>query len=139
MGLLPITQNINNNRTSLQNGMPLKDNVSDGTSNFSLVRRRYAKTPNFMQLSSMTSKETKTKKWYGNSQVRDSTHSRMRGLNNESVGLVSKNADKQSMSFTSNTSRNDVQQARRRVLSGGSVVPAKSRFRNHYGEKNIFQ
>ena len=138
MGLLPIIQNINNNRTSLQNGMPLKDNVADGTSNFSLLRRRYARTPNFMQLSSMTSKETKTKKWYGNSQVRDSTHSRMRE-NNESVGLVSKNADKQSMSFTSNTSRNDVQQARRRVLSGGSVVPAKSRFRNHYGEKNIFQ
>lgn len=136
MGLLPIIQNINNNRTSLQNGMPLKDNVADGTSNFSLLRRRYARTPNFMQLSSMTSKETKTKKWYGNSQVRDSTHSRK---NNESVGLVSKNADKQSMSFTSNTSRNDVQQARRRVLSGGSVVPAKSRFRNHYGEKNIFQ
>ena len=79
-----------------------------------------------------------TWKCYGNSQVSDSTHSRMRE-NNESVGLVSKNADNQSMSFTSNTSRNDVQQARRRVLSGGSVVPAKSRFRNHYGEKNIFQ
>ena len=119
---LPMKTNINNNELGTRGAMPLKDNMSDGANTFSLYRHRQTKSPAFFTETKLSSSEKKQKKWYGNSANRESSLI-LDKRNNEEVGLVSKNADSETMSFTSHTNKNDVSQAKARARSGGYVVP----------------
>jgi len=123
---LPMKTNINNNELSTRGAMPLKDNMSDGTNTFSLYRHRHTKIPAFFNETKLSSSEKKQKKWYGNSANRESSLI-LDKRNNEEVGLVTKNADDNRMSFTSHSNRNDVSQAVSRSRSGGYVVPKNVR------------
>jgi len=122
----PIKTNINNNELDTRGAMPLKDNMSDGANTFSLYRHRLTKSPAFFNETKLSSSEKKQKKWYGNSANRESSLI-LDKRNNEEVGLVSKNPNNETMSFTSHTNRNDVSQAISRVRSGGYVLPKNVR------------
>ena len=108
-------QNINNNRLSSQKAMPLKDSTTTGDSDFSMPRHQYIESFNTAPVSNQ-------KKWIGGN--RDASD-RIRNLRTNAIGLGSLNASKQSISFTSSSSTNTIREAKKRVRSGGSTVPAK--------------
>jgi hypothetical protein len=107
-------QNINNNVLSSQKAMPLKDNATTNDSDFSIPRHQYVET--------VTSQPVAEKKWIGGN--RDASQI-IANRRIHSLGNGSLNAAKNPMSFTCSSDTNTVRQAKKRVRSGGSTVPAK--------------
>ena len=103
--------NLNNGSIASTRAMPLKDSTSDNSSRFSAAREVYTET----------TPDTSQKKWFGN---RDSSSVTQRRKNN-AIGKGSINANNTTLSFTSNTEKNTVNNALRRTRAGGSTVPAK--------------
>lgn len=136
---------INNNQLSAIKAAPLKDSTSDGNSSFEMGRQGYMRTipynPNNMPSTSTTynwqhrrnvqqttslnagvsSQYMNGKKWYGNRDASQVTTNRR----TTQIGVGSLNASGNPMSYTSNTEKNSVQDALRRVRGGGAVAPAK--------------
>jgi len=115
---MPVIKNaLNNAEMSVPKAMPLKDSTSDSSSRFSMSRMIFARGND--------TKEQDNKKWYGNSQDRQTQainrHSKQRIDYAHSVF----NTDGNATSFTTNNSINVERQAMRRTRSGGSRVPAK--------------
>lgn len=123
-------QNINNNQLSSQKAMPLKDSTSNGDSNFSNTRHQYIESFNTVPVSHEKKWE---KKWIGGN--RDASD-RIRNLRTNTIGLGSLNANKVPSSFTSSSSTNTIREAKKRVRSGGSSVPAK--FIHKYTNAPVF-
>lgn len=107
-------QNTNNNVLTSQKSMPLKDSTTTGDSDFSIPRHQYIETVNSVRIPE--------KKWIGGN--RDASQV-IQNRRMNSVGLGSLNANKQQNSFTTSIPTNTVRQAKHRVRSGGSSVPAK--------------
>jgi len=115
---MPVIKNaLNNAEMSVPKAMPLKDSTSASSSSFSMSRIVFARGNDM--------KETDNKKWYGNSQDRQTQainrHSKQRIDYAQSVF----NTDGNATSFTTNNSINVERQATRRTRSGGARVPAK--------------
>jgi len=104
-------QNLNNGILQNKTAMPLKDATSDGTSNFAMGRLNY--------VSSFSGQNTH-KKWIGgNRDASQTTTNRRVGA----IGLGSMTSAQNS--FVSNSSKNVVNDALRRVRGGGAVAPPK--------------
>ena len=113
-------QNTNNGTLSSKGAMPQKDSTTNGDSNFSITRHEYVE-------SYSNTESGNNKKWYGGQSNRDSsqiTHNRR--VNEIANGTL--NANNTPISFTTNVDVNVVRDAKHRVRSGGSVVPAKVRY-----------
>lgn len=97
----------------LQNAtaMPAKDSTSDGTSTFAMGRLNY--------VSSFTAQNTH-KKWVGGNRDASQTTTNRRVA---AIGLGSMTTAPNS--FVSNSSKNTVNDALRRVRGGGAVAPPK--------------
>ena len=106
-------QNLNNGMLNNATAMPMKDSTSDGTSTFSMGRLNY--------VSSFTAQsQNPQKKWIGgNRDASQTTANRRVGA----IGLGSMTTAPNS--FVSNTSKNVVNDALRRVRAGGAVAPPK--------------
>ena len=106
--------NLNNGILQNATAMPIKDSTSDGTSTFSMGRMNY--------VSSSQSAQNPQKKWVGgNRDASQTTSNRRVGA----IGLGSFNAANVPNSFVSNSSKNVVNDALRRVRGGGAVAPPK--------------
>ena len=103
--------NLNNGSLNFTRAMPLKDKTSDNSARFSAAREVYTET----------TPDTSVKKWYGNRESSSVTERRK----NNAIGKGSINANNTALSFTSNTEKNTVNNAVRRVRAGGAIVPAK--------------
>ena len=104
-------QNLNNGMLQNATAMPAKDSTSDGTSTFAMGRLNY--------VSSFTGQNTH-KKWVGgNRDASQTTTNRRVGA----IGLGSMTTAPKS--FVSNSSKNTVNDALRRVRGGGAVAPPK--------------
>lgn len=106
-------QNLNNGMLQNKTAMPLKDSTSDGTSTFSMGRLNY--------VSSFTTQSLNPqKKWIGgNRDASQTTANRRVGA----IGLGSMTSTPNS--FVSNSSKNVVNDALRRVRAGGAIAPPK--------------
>ena len=107
-------QNINNNVLNSRKSMPLKDSTTTGDSDFSIPRHQYIETVNSVRIPE--------KKWIGGN--RDASQV-IQNRRMNSVGLGSLNSNRVANSFTTSIPTNTVRQAKHRVRSGGSSVPAK--------------
>lgn len=103
--------NLNNGIFKNATAMPMKDSTSDGTSTFAMGRLNY--------VSSFTSQNT-DKKWVGGNRDASQTTTNRRV---EAIGLGSMTTAPNS--FVSNSSKNTVNDALRRVRGGGAVAPPK--------------
>lgn len=113
---------INNNQLSGIKVAPLKDSTSDGQSSFEMGRQIYMRTlPYTAPSTNASSQYMNGKKWYGNRDASQITRNRR----TSQIGVGSLNASGNVMSYTSNTEKNSVQDALRRVRGGGAVAPAK--------------
>jgi hypothetical protein len=109
-------QNLNNGILNNANAMPLKDSTSDNNSSFSMDRSNY-------QMTAITAPATNPqKKWIGGNRDASQTAINRRVT---AIGLGSLNAANKPNSFVSNSSKNTVNDALRRVRGGGAVAPAK--------------
>lgn len=105
--------NINNGALTGSKVMPQKDSTSDNTSNFAMGRHAFVETytPTVPQ-----------KKWIGgNRDASQVTNSRR----NNQIGTGSVNSSGNLMSFTTYKDVNTIDNALRRVRSGGAVPPPK--------------
>jgi hypothetical protein len=107
-------QNINNGLLNNSNSMPLKDSTSDDTSRFSMGRIMYVNT--------ITNNSHKN--WIGGNRDASQT-TKNRSIS--AIGYGSMNSANTQNSFVSNTSKNVINDALRRVRSSGYVVPPKNR------------
>jgi hypothetical protein len=142
-----IKQEINNGLLKTTNAMPQKDSTSDNQSSFSADRRAYNRSwtinpkmnvlnPPHFGIAGMNNGSRrlptvfdgthtqKQKQWYGNRDASEVTRKSRVG----SVGGGSSNINGTSFSFESHSNVNTVNQALRRVRSGGAVAPEK---KNH--------
>jgi hypothetical protein len=103
--------NLNNGMLQNATAMPLKDSVSDGTSTFSMGRLNY--------VSSFTSQNSH-KKWIGGNRDASQIAENRRIA---AIGLGSMTSSPNS--FVSNSDKNVVNDALRRVRAGGAVAPPK--------------
>jgi hypothetical protein len=111
--------NINNGALAGIKVMPQKDSTSDNTSNFSIGRRAFVGS---YTSNTPTVQEYVQKKWIGgNRDASQVTNSRR----NNRIGNGSLNASGNLMSFTTYKDVNTVDNALRRVRSGGAVPPPK--------------
>ncbi len=112
--------NINNGNLSSMHAMTQKDITSDGTADFSNDRHNYFQT---LDTSTATYPQKNHKKWIGGSRDASSV-TRNRRVNE--VGVGSMNASQGAFAFTTNRdTTNTVTDAKRRMRSQGSGVPAK--------------
>lgn len=105
-------QNLNNGILTNTNAMPMKDATSDGTSTFSMGRL----------LHTNTIAQNAHKKWVGGS--RDASQI-TRNRTVSAIGKGSMNTANTQNSFVSNTSKNVVNDALRRMRGSGYVVPPR--------------
>jgi len=104
-------QNLNNGMLQNATAMPAKDSTSAGTSTFAMGRLNY--------VSSFTAQNPQ-KKWIGGN--RDASQT----IANRRVGAIGLGSMTSSPnSFVSNSSKNVVNDALRRVRGGGAVAPPK--------------
>jgi len=104
-------QNLNNGILNNATTMPMKDSISDGTSTFSMGRLNYVST--------VTGQNTH-KKWIGGNRDASQIAENRRIA---AIGLGSMTSAPNS--FVSNSSKNAVNDALRRVRGGGAVAPPK--------------
>jgi len=105
-------QNLNNGMLNNATAMPMKDSTSDGTSTFSMGRLNY--------VSAGFTSPNPQKKWIGgNRDASQTTANRRVGA----IGLGSMTSAPNS--FLSNSSKNTINDALRRVRGGGAVAPPK--------------
>jgi len=131
-------QTIQNSVLKSRNAMPLKDMTSTDDSDFSIDRYKYNRINQFIPQNQipvthadvdgnsykntvLSDKKDYKKKWYGNRDASQIVANRR--VN--SVGSGSMNAANKPLSFVSDNDRNTQRDARKRVRSGGAVVPAK--------------
>jgi hypothetical protein len=136
--VLPIRNDLNNAVLSGQDAMPMKDSTSDGSSTFSMLRRRFSSTyttavpaQNNQQQRLATvgypSRHLSTVNFVaktGPSRVTDNSDVIAR-RKAAAVGAGSMNASGGPMSFVSSTNPSVVTDARVRARYGGSAVPKK--------------
>lgn len=121
-------QNINNGTLNSKGAMPQKDSTSNGDSHFSIPRREYVESHSELPAGN-------NKKWYGGMANTDSS----RVTHNRRVAEIANgtlNANNAPISFTTNRDVNVVREARHRMRSSGSVVPAKAR--HNYAGAPVF-
>ena len=107
--------NLNNGILQNVNAMPMKDSTSDNTSTFSMGRLNYVSS-----FTTQSSAQNPQKKWIGgNRDASQTTTNRRVGA----IGLGSMTSAPNS--FVSNSSKNTVNDALRRVRGGGAVAPPK--------------
>jgi hypothetical protein len=99
--------------------MPQKDSTSDNTSSFSMGRNVFHNTYNN---NNITNQQQNQKKWIGGNRDASSITEKYR---NNQIGTGSLNANGNLMGFTTYKDINVVDNALRRVRSGGSVPPPK--------------
>ena len=134
-------EDINNATLTAVKAMPIKDSTSDGTDHFAIARNEYVKTlprTAYLQPTQTNVLNKNQKKWYGNSTSRDSstfTHSK----EIHELGAGSLNANNAPFSFTSSIEKNTVNDALRRVRSGGTVAPIKKQYAKPLGPTPHFQ
>jgi len=104
-------QNLNNGIFNNATAMPAKESTSDGTSTFAMGRLNYVST--------VTVKNTH-KKWIGGNRDASQIAENRRVA---AIGLGSMTTAPNS--FVSNSSKNTVNDALRRVRAGGAVAPPK--------------
>ena len=107
---------INNGALNSIKAMPQKDSTSDNTSSFSMGRQV------FIDTYSATNAQLSQKKWIGGN--RDASQVTINYRNNQ-IGTGSVNANGALMGFTTYKDINVVDNALRRVRSGGAVAPPK--------------
>ena len=107
---------INNGALNSIKAMPQKDSTSDNTSSFSMGRQV------FIDTYSATNAQLSQKKWIGGN--RDASQVTTNYRNNQ-IGTGSVNANGALMGFTTYKDINVVDNALRRVRSGGAVAPPK--------------
>jgi len=113
----PIIQGgIDNALLKGKGAMPLKDITSSDDSVFSNGRKMFSQS--FTNSTSINH----LKRFYGNSQTRDSSR-RIEAVKTNAIGNTI-NVSGSETSFTSNE-KNTTREALKRVRSGGSIVPAK--------------
>jgi hypothetical protein len=110
---------INNGFLQSIKGMPQKDSTSDNTSTFSMGRHAFVETYPSKTLSNLQNNQ---KKWIGGN--RDASQVTATYRNNQ-IGTGSLNAHGLPISFTTYKDINVVDNALRRVRSGGAVAPPK--------------
>ena len=121
---ISIIQDIQNNRLTAKNAMPLKDSTSDGMSSFEMGRQVYMNTRFPVkvvngQVQTISQIQNPQKKWLGNRDSSAVTSSRR----NMAIGKGSTVSTP--FSFHSNTVKNTVNEALARVRAGGAVAPDK--------------
>jgi hypothetical protein len=107
---------VNNGALNSIKAMPQKDSTSDNTSSFSMGRNV------FIDTYSATNAQLSQKKWIGGN--RDASQVTTNYRNNQ-IGTGSLNANGAQMGFTTYKDINVVDNALRRVRSGGAVAPPK--------------
>jgi len=135
--MLPIRNDLNNAVLSGKNAMPIKDSTSDGSTTFSMLRRRFLNTyttavpaqNNQQQRVSVDypSRRLSTVNFVaktGPSRVTDNSDVIAR-RKAAAVGAGSMNASGGPMSFVSSSNPSVVADARVRARYGGSAVPKK--------------
>jgi hypothetical protein len=110
-------QNLNNGILKNTNAMPMKDSTSDNTSTFAMSRFNYISS-----FTAQSSKQNPQKKWIGGNRDASQTVEKRRI---GAIGLGSMNAVNTPNSYVSNSSKNTVNDALRRVRGGGAVAPPK--------------
>jgi hypothetical protein len=134
------SQTMKNNRLTAAHAAPLKDGVSDGTTDFSTNRHRYlhaygvpsnaivgatsgyAHSLNGQTRVHQNGSTIPQKRWGNTARDASSVTARRRV---QQIGLGTMNAADQTMGYSSNVERNTQHSALRRVRGGGSVVPPK--------------
>jgi surface protein len=112
----PTKTNINNGILKHANAMPMKDATSEGGSRFSMYR--------IMHTNNVSKNAHPFKKWIGGN--RDSSQV-IKNKNISAIGNGSMNTSNIPIGFVSNSSKNVVNDALRRMRSSGNVVPPKNR------------
>jgi hypothetical protein len=112
-------ENMNNSVLQGRSAMPQKSSTSINENRFSMNRVLYSKT--IASVISETADVMKEKQYYG---PRNRDASSVIQRRNILVG-GNRNESGQSISFQGAKETNDVRQAKKRVRSSGSVVPAK--------------
>ena len=112
-------ENMNNSVLQGRSAMPQKSSTSINENRFSMNRVLYSKT--ISSVISETADVIKEKQYYG---PRNRDASSVIQRRNILVG-GNRNESGQSISFQGAKETNDVRQAKKRVRSSGSVVPAK--------------
>jgi hypothetical protein len=142
ISMFPIRNNINNAILNAQKAMPLKDSTSDGTSSFAMARKDYVNTFSFIPMTKQKAvvRESVGRSYTSMNKVFDSAHTDLQkkwiGGNRDasqivanrrinSVGVGSLNSAATPFAYTTKNDPNAVREAKHRVRSGGSVVPAK--------------
>jgi len=110
---------INNGVLNAIKAMPQKDSTSDNTSSFSMGRHVFIDTYTTKHL---TSNQYNQKKWIGGNRDASQVTTNYR---NSQIGTGSVNAGGKPIAFTTYKDVNVVDDALRRVRSGGAVAPPK--------------